>query len=52
MEVRIRHGDFKKLLESKIRDKMIILTKNNEEEIERRVEERLKLNNQIIEDRV
>mgnify|MGYP006102403501 CR=1 FL=1 len=45
MEVRIRHGDFKNLLESRIRDRMIEVSKNNEIEIERRVEERLKLNN-------
>jgi len=39
MEVRIRHGDFKNLVEARIRDRMKELTRNNETEIERRVEE-------------
>ena len=52
MEVRIRHGDFKNLVESRVRDKVKEITRNNETEIETRVEARLKLNNTIIEEKV
>ena len=37
MEVRIRHGDFKNLVESRIRDRLREVNKNMEVEIERRV---------------
>jgi hypothetical protein len=52
MEVRIKHGEFKKLIEEKIKERMTDLKAKNNEIIETAIEARIRNNDIVIKQKV